>query len=65
MNRKEIKRQAWEKLRQYFGWGKKQNENVDNSDSIIKAIQGKTGEVWDDEAVEGVDDELNEALKDG
>jgi len=59
------KMQAWEKLRQYFGWGEKQNENVDNSDSIIKAIQGKTGEVWDDEAVEGVDDELNEALKDG
>ena len=59
------KMQAWEKLRQYFGWGEKQNENVDNSDSIIKAIQGKTDEVWDDEAVEGVDDELEEALKDG
>ena len=59
------KMQAWEKLRQYFGWGEKREENVDNSDSIIKAIQGKTGEVWDDEAVEGVDDELNEALKDG
>lgn len=59
------KMQAWEKLRQYFGWGEKQDENVDNSDSIIKAIQGKTEEVWDDEAVEGVDDELNEALKDG
>ena len=59
------KMQAWEKLRQHFGWGEKQNENVDNSDSIIKAIQGKTDEVWDDEAVEGVDDELEEALKDG
>lgn len=56
---------AWEKLRQYFGWGEKQNEKVDNTDSIIKAIQGKTEEVWDDEAIEGVEDELDEALKDG
>jgi len=55
------KMQAWEKLRQYFGWGEKQNENVDNSDSIIKAIQGKTEEVWDDEDEY---EELDKALKD-
>lgn len=59
------KMQAWEKLRQYFGWGEKKEEKDDNSDSIIKAIQGKTDEVWDDDAVEGVDNELEEALKDG
>lgn len=56
---------AWEKIRAYFGWGEKMNEKTENTDSIIKAIQGKTEEVWDEEAVEGVDDELEEALKDG
>lgn len=51
---------AWEKLRQYFGWGEKQNEKVDNTDSIIKAIQGKTEEVWDEEDEYS---ELDETLK--
>lgn len=59
------KMQAWEKLRQYFGWGEKKEDQNDNSDSIIQAIQGKTEEVWNEDAVEGVDDELEEALKDG
>lgn len=56
------KMQAWEKIRSYFGWGEKKEEQTDNSDSIIKAIQGKTEEVWDDE---GEDEyaELDKALK--
>ena len=51
---------AWEKIRSYFGWGEKLNAKVDNSDSILKAIQGKTEEVWDEEDEYK---ELDEALK--
>ena len=54
---------AWEKLRTYFGWGEKASDSVDNSDSIIKAIQSKTEEVWDGEEDEYA--ELDKALKNG
>ena len=54
------KMKAWEKLKEYFQWGEKKEEESKIDTSIINAINNSAKGTWD---ISKVDDDLDEALK--
>lgn len=55
------KMKAWEKIKDFFGWGVKKEEKNELDESIINAINNSAKGTWDESKV---DDDLEEALKD-